>query len=94
MDSNQRSQKVTDNNAISQNPNVDLQPELEEITHNNVTTLNLNVDLHPGSEQNSSDIDITHTHTQKWKICTRHQKRSLMIVQRFSRAGPRGRARE
>ena len=52
MDSNQRSQKVTDNNAISQNPNVDLQPDLEEITHNNITTLNLNMDLHPGSEQN------------------------------------------
>ena len=54
MDSNKRSQKVTDNNAISQNPNVDLQKELEAITHNNVTTLNLNVDLHPVSYSTES----------------------------------------
>ena len=59
MDSNQRSQKITNDDAISQNPNVDLHPEREETIHDYVETLDLNVDSHPGSEQNSGDIDIT-----------------------------------
>ena len=59
MDSNQRSQKITDDNAISQNPDMDLHPEAEETTHDNVTTLDLKMESHPGSEQNSGDIDIT-----------------------------------